>query len=256
MNITQSKRLFLLGGYDLEMLTIKQLLEGRDDCVVMDKHLRWDNARLSAYKDELQQHTYNNIYGIELQEDITQPQHYHRIDHHNDWNYKPSALEQVAMVIGTTLNRYQQLVAANDRGYIPAMQSLSATREEIARIRKEDRKAQGVTEAEEQLAEDSVRNNLQEYGSLRMVKSQTSRFSAICDRLFPYKRLLIYTDHEWMFYGEGKTELVKILKDEITEKKVFYGGGDTGYIGSVKHAYSKEKIEYFVERIIKEYGKI
>jgi len=46
-------KLFLLGGYDLEMLTIKQLLEGRDGCMVADKRLRWDNAALSAYQQEL-----------------------------------------------------------------------------------------------------------------------------------------------------------------------------------------------------------
>ena len=48
MNITQLHKLFLLGGYDLEMLTIKQMLEGREDCVVLDKRLRWNNAKLSA----------------------------------------------------------------------------------------------------------------------------------------------------------------------------------------------------------------
>lgn len=256
MNITQSKGLFLLGGYDLEMLTIKQMLEGRDDCVLKDKHLRWDNAHLSAYQDELLHYTYNNIYGIELQEDITPPENYLRIDHHNDWTYKPSALEQVAEVLGVTLNRQQQLIAANDRGYISAMQELSATEEEIANIRKEDRKAQGVTETEEQLAEESIRSNLRKCGSLIIVKSQTSRFSPICDRLFPYKRLLIYTNQEWMFYGEGKAELVKILKDEIAEKKVFYGGGDKGYIGCIRHAFSKEDIETFVNQVKQEYEHI
>ena len=253
MNITQSKGLFLLGGYDLEMLTIKQLLEGRDDCVVIDKHLRWDNAYLSAYKDELQQHTYNNIYGIELQEDVTPPLHYHCIDHHNDWNHKPSALEQVSKVIGTTLNRYQQLVAANDRGYIPAMQNLSATKEEIGEIRRRDREAQGVTEAEERQAEEAIENHLKWCGTLAIVKSQTSRFSPICDRLYPYQRLFIYTDQEWMFYGEGKKDLAELLKEAISQKKVFHGGGDNGYIGCVRQAFSKEEIETFVNQLKQKY---
>lgn len=252
MNITLSQSTFLLGGYDLEMLTIKQMLEGREDCVVIDKHLRWDNAHLSAYRNELQTYT-NNIYGIELQEDIVAPASYHRIDHHSDWDYKPSALEQVAQLIGAQLNRDQQLIAANDKGYIPAMQQLAATEEEIDNIRKRDRAAQGITAEEEILAEKSIAENLKRCGTLTIVKSLTSRFSPICDRLFPYKQLLIYTDSEWMYYGDGKAKLVKQLSDDIKQKKVFYGGGDCGYIGSVRHAYSKEKINLFVEQTRQDY---
>lgn len=253
MEITTRHKTFLLGGYDLEMLTIKQMLEGMDDCVVIDKQLRWDNARLSAYQDELRHYTYNNIYGIELQEDITPPDNYHRIDHHNDWDSKKSALEQVAEVLEVTLNRQQQLIAANDKGYIPAMQELSATEEEIASIRKEDRKAQGVTEVEEQLAEETIKNHLQWCGSLAIVKSQASRFSPICDRLFPYKRLLIYTDHEWVFYGEGKTALISLLNNDIRSGKIYHGGGNQGYIGCKKGAYSTLEIHELVEKMKRVY---
>ena len=256
MNTNRNQRVFLLGGYDLEMETIKQILEGRDDCMVIDKQLRWDNAHLSAYKDELPQHTYNIIYGIELQEDISPPENYHRIDHHNDWDDKPSVLEQVAQIIDMQLNRYQKLVAANDKGYIPAMQQLSATEEEIADIRKRDRAAQGVTEQEEKLAEQSLTQHLCKYGELYVLKSQTSRFSPICDRLFPYQQLLIYTDDEWMYYGKGKEQLVKFFSNEIVPRRVFYGGGKCGYIGSVSHAFSKAEIEIIVKQIINEYGNI
>ena len=71
---------------------------------------------------------------------------YHRIDHHNEYCHLPSSLEQVASVLGVELNRKQRLIAANDVGYIPAMKALMATDEEIAEIRREDRRAQGVTE--------------------------------------------------------------------------------------------------------------
>lgn len=255
MSTTLSQKLFLLGGYDLEMLTIRQMLEDRKDCVVIDKHLRWDNAKLSAYHDELQTYA-NNIYGIELQEDLVPPANYHRIDHHNDLDGLPSAVEQVAEVLGVPLSRDQQLVAANDKGYIPAMQQLAATAEEIDNIRKRDRAAQGITAEEEMLAERSVSENLTRCGTLTIVKSLTSRFSPICDRLFPYQQLLIYTEYEWMYYGERKTELVKQLSDVIKQKKAFYGGGDCGYVGSVKHAFSKKQINLFVEHIIREYGNI
>ena len=253
MDITHLQKLFLLGGYDLEMMTIKQMLEGRKDCVVLDKHLRWNNAKLSAYREDLHLYQEYDVFGIELQEDIPLPHNYYRIDHHNDWAHKPSALEQVASVIGVKLNRDQQLIAANDRGYIPAMQAIEATEEEIADIRKRDRKAQGVTESDETLAEQSLAQNLSRYGSLIVVKSLTSRFSPICDRLFPYQRLIIYTNSEWMYYGEGKAELVKQLAGDIEQKKIYHGGGDCGYIGTPQNAYSEEQIHQFVEQVIKEY---
>lgn len=253
MNFDQQHNLFLLGGYDLEMTTIKHLLEGRKDCIVLDKHLLWGNAKLGAYQDDLQKYQEYDIFGIELQEDIPLPQKYHRIDHHNDWAHKPSVIEQVAQLISVKLNRDQQLVAANDKGYIPAMQALGATEEEIADIRKRDRAAQGVSEEDEIQAELSLAQNLSQYGKLIVVKSLTSRFSPICDKLFPYRQLLIYTDAEWMYYGEGKAKLVKQLENEIKQKKVFHGGGDCGYIGCVENAFSVEEINLFVEQIIKEY---
>jgi len=256
MNITVPKKLFLLGGHDLEMLTIKQLLERGDDCVVLDRHLRWDTAHLSAYQDCLSQYSDYNIFGIELQEDIPTPKNYHRIDHHNDYATKPSALEQVAAAVGVPLNREQMLIAANDKGYIPAMIAAGATKEEIASIRRRDREAQGVSEADEKLAEESIAKQLRRFGSLTVVKSMTSRFSPICDSLFPYRSLLIYTDAEWMFYGAGKAGLTQRYADEIHAGRMFHGGGDKGYIGAVQYIYSQEQIEQFVKHIIGQYEHI
>lgn len=136
LDITKPHRLFLLGGHDLEMWTIKQMLEERDDCAVADKQLHWDNALLSAYEEELSNNADFEIYGIELREDITAPDNYISIDHHNDRSGQPSSLEQVASLLGVTLTQYQQLVAANDKGYISAMMALGASKEKIDEIRK------------------------------------------------------------------------------------------------------------------------
>ena len=249
-------RLFLLGGYDLEMLTIKQMLEGREGCIIIDRHLQWDNACLSAYQEELSRFASCDIYGIELQEDSSLPQNYHRIDHHNDWADKPSSLEQVAEILEVELTHYQQLVAANDKGYIPSMMALGASSEEIDDIRRKDRTAQGITEKDEALAEKAIAENLHKYKGITVVKALTSRFSPICDRLYPYLRLLIYTDTEWMFYGEGKAEIVSLLANDIRQKKVFHGGGDNGYIGPVQNAFDKTEIEQFVNKLIKKYEHI
>ena len=45
----------------------------------------------------------------------------------------PAAPLQVADVLGVTPDRHMQLVAANDAGYIPAMQALNADKDEILR---------------------------------------------------------------------------------------------------------------------------
>lgn len=253
MKTTQSDKFFLLGGYDLEMLTIKRLLDGREDCVVADHHLRWNNAKLSSYRKELHFFPNANVYGIELQEDILTPKNYHRIDHHNDFADRPSALEQVASLIDVRLNRYQTLVAANDKGYIPAMIAQSATKEEIDAIRREDRAAQGITEKEEKLAEISITENLTEKGDLLVVRSLTSHFSAITDRLFPYRSLLVYTESEWSFYGEGKTKLTELFAEDIKSKKMYHGGGCNGYLGVARDAYTVQEIKSFVEQIIRQY---
>ena len=247
---------FLLGGYDLEMITIKHILEGRDDCLVIDKHLDWGSAKLSCYKKEMDLYSDATIYGIELQEDIPIPDSYQRIDHHNDYSDKPSSLEQVAIIINHGLNRYEQLVAANDKGYIPAMMAMQASPEEIEVIRKKDRMAQGVSEPDERLAEQALKNDLKQYPRLWTVRSKSSCFSPICDRLFPYPSLLIYTDEEWMLYGKGKKDLTLLYEEEIKQGKIFHGGGDYGYIGSVKNAYSQTEILRIVEQIKLKYASI
>lgn len=247
-----SKRIFLLGGNDLEMTTIKNLLVNAGE--QFETHdLRWDNAKLSSYEKTLEE--YGNspdyqIYGIELNEDIPHPDNYVRIDHHNDFANKPSSLEQVATLLGLAMDRHMQLVAANDARYIPGMIKLGASREEIDDIRRADRAAQGVSEGDdERLAEESLKSCKGDASNLYVVKSLTSKFSTICDRIYPYRRLLIYNDDVAEFYGEGVNDLTSLFKSELDAKKMYHGGGDSGYLGTVSGAYSKEEISGIVDKI-------
>lgn len=246
--------IFLLGGYDLEMEAIKELLNERD-IQYFDRHLAWDNAFLWQYEDILKR--YGNradciVYGIELiekgAEDI--PVNYFRIDHHNDLNRLPSALEQTAEILNVSLSRRQQLIAANDKAYIPGMVLLGATREEIEEIRRSDREAQGVTKQDEELAEKAIEKRKTENG-ITIVQSGTSRFSPITDRLYPYGKLLIYTDDELMYYGIGKKLLVDHFVKEINSKKMFHGGDDNGFIGTAQNVYSEKELEELKDKIIK-----
>ena len=246
-----SNRIFLLGGNDLEMTTIKNLLVNAGE--QFETHdLRWDNAKLSSYEKTLEE--YGNspdyqIYGIELNEDIPHPDNYVRIDHHNDFANKPSSLEQVATLLGLAMDRHMQLVAANDARYIPGMIKLGASREEIDDIRRADRAAQGVSEEDERLAEESLDSCKGNAYDLYVVKSLTSKFSTICDRKYPYRRLLIYNDDVAEFYGEGVNDLTSLFKPELDAKKMYHGGGDSGYLGTVSGAYSKEEIAGIVDKI-------
>lgn len=247
-----SKRIFLLGGNDLEMTTIKNLLVNAGE--QFETHdLRWDNAKLSSYEKTLEE--YGNspdyqIYGIELNEDIPHPDNYVRIDHHNDFANKPSSLEQVATLLGLAMDRHMQLVAANDSRYIPGMIKLGASREEIDDIRRADRAAQGVSEDDdERLAEESLKSCKGDASNLYVVKSLTSKFSTVCDRMYPYRRLLIYNDDVAEFYGEGVNDLTSLFKSELDAKKMYHGGGDSGYLGTVSGAYSKEEIAGIVDKI-------
>lgn len=222
------KPVFLLGGKDLEMNTINNILINHC-CIVYDKELSWKNAVLSAYTDEIKEHKQSVIYGIELKQDMDAPDRYIAIDHHNGKRNGPSAIEQVAEVLGATMSRFHQLVAANDKGYIPGMKEIGATDKEVFNIRHLDRKAQGVTEDEEEAAEADI-SKAENIGRLTIVTTSLQHFSPIVDKMYPYGRLLVLADNELTYYGDG----IDRLRDELSDicNDIYYGGGgDVGYIG-------------------------
>lgn len=247
--IDKEKIIFLLGGHDLEMCTIKELL-CEQGVRYFDAGLRWDNARLSAYAPVLEQ--YGNspdwtICGVELEADVQELDNYMAVDHHNENSDKSSALEQVAEILRVPLDRYQQLVAANDKGYIKAMTDadLQVTDAEIKDIRRRDREAQGVTDRDERLAQMAIYDHKEDCGELVIVKALSTKFSPICDRLYPYDNLLIYMDDRWCFYGK-KTDLVRQL---FTQKESVYLYSGKEYIGLKDGAVSKEEVQSMVNRI-------
>lgn len=218
-----------MGGHDLEMLEIKKILLA-NNFTIIDKNLAW-GAKLSHYKNDFSE-TKTNVC-IELIEDITPPANYLRIDHHNELAHLSASIEQLAILLGIQLTRHQQLVAANDKGYIPAMQAMAANEAEIQNIRLLDRKAQGVSEADERLAETSIANHLTVKKGVTVVKALTHKFSPITDRLFgkTHNRLLVYTHTELNYYGENAKVLADFFSDFIKQNRAYSGGGDTGFFG-------------------------
>lgn len=247
----ENEKIFLLGGMDLEMCTIRDMLSERH-VTFYDRSLRWDNAVLSQYHDVLEQYAGVDgvtIYGIELTEDTDCPANYVRIDHHNDFSNRPSSLLQVADIMDVPVSRFYQLVAVNDERYIPGMLSMGASDKEISRIRMLDRKSQGVTEEDEQAAVRSINENKILCGNLTVLRSYSRAFSPICDRLYPYGNLLVYTEHEAVYYGSMVPQLKCMFAAEVKAHRMFYGGND-GYFGIAAGAYGESEFNEKINQIV------
>lgn len=244
------RRVFLLGGVDLEMETICNVLKENEELFI-DKRLSWENAYVSRYLDDLNNYKSDDytFYGIELIEDVPVPENYIKIDHHNELCNMPSSLEQVAAILGYKLNRKQCLIAANDSNYIAGMFQLGATRVEVDEIRRLDRAFQGVTDMQEKQAVEDLKRNLVCIDDLYIVFTSLDRFSPITDRLYPYKHLIIYNDSEMVYYGEMKLRLVSLFHTYLANGDMYYGGGDHGFLGTVSCRFTKDELLSFIEKI-------
>jgi len=237
---------FLLGGRDLEMLEIKKILQEHQHRF-SDLQLEW-GAKLSSYS-----HLFilsDHFVGIELQEDVCRPQYYTPIDHHNINKTKPASIEQVADLLKIKLNRFQLLVAANDKGYIPAMKAFGATKEEIAQIRMLDRRAQGVSEHDEELAKITARDHASMQGKTIVVESKIQKFSPIVDLFYPQKNLLIFNEFELVYYGEASEMLAGHFADWVRQGKAFYGGDINGFFGISKDVFLPDEISEIKNAIL------
>lgn len=210
--------MFFLGGRDLEMVTIRDLLERHAPDSFCDKGLAW-GARASDYQIEIEDalDRKQTPVLIELAVDRTLPEdRIIVVDHHGQraGSTQPTSLHQVFELLELSpqeWTRQHELVAANDRGYIPAMLEIGGTKDEIRAIRAADRKAQGVT-PEEELAAEQALSTLRVLvdGALSVVALPHAHTSPLCDRLEPalggvgFANLLIESPDQLNFYGCGR----------------------------------------------------
>jgi len=241
---TKNKRVFLLGGHDLEMLEIKKMLQEAGE-IFLDKELSW-GAPLSAYKDAFNDK--DTFVGIELEEDISPPKHYVEIDHHGKNTHKLSSIEQVAELLDIKLNRWQKLVAANDARYISGLKQYCASDEEIEEIRLQDRAAQGVSKEDEKLAEKSI----DEAGDSFVIYALTPYFSAIADRVYDkFTHYIIYNENTVVFYGFSIEKLLHFLSHkQISPKSYYYGGGEYGFLGIKKDFFTGDEIANIIKEFV------
>ncbi|MBF0234808.1 MAG: hypothetical protein HQK65_17485 [Desulfamplus sp.] len=240
------KLVFFLGGYDAEMLTIREMLIKNNE-TIFDKKLSWNNAKLSAYKDEIKALSEKQIpVFIELELDYSYPEYAKIIDHHNEkaGRDKETSIEQVGKLLGINLDRYQQLISANDKGHINGMRMVCATDEEIQKIRAFDRKAQGVTQEDEKLAIKSIDENLEIINTQSVIiNSLSEKTSPIVDILYEkYCHIFIYTPAGTLTYS-GTGEIIQKFENfcnKLNEKDKnlnYWKGGDLpkrGYFGADK----------------------
>lgn len=212
---------FFLGGYDLEMVTIRDILLEVAPDGFYDKGLAW-GAKASAYRQEITETLACGLTPVlvELTNDLPlKPTQFLEVDHHGEraGENRATSLHQVFDLLGLPSDRWTrwfELVAANDRGYIPAMMEMGATQEEIGKARTADRAAQGITLEEEAEGERAVVHaETIANGMLTVVRLPHSRTATVTDRLQPelggagYTNLLVYCPDQVNFFGSGKLVL-------------------------------------------------
>lgn len=246
-----AQTIFLLGGHDLEMLTIRKLLETRQ-VPFADRNLSW-GAKASDYQAEIEQwdHPGHHLVFIELIIDLQPSQaSWSVVDHHGPQAGRgtPTSLEQVARMLGVSDQEFAghrdwQLVAANDRGHVRGMRQLDppATDDEIRQIRLADLQAQGITDQQlEHARRDAKQAEWLCDGRLTVVRtSGHDRSGLIADVLEPFfggpgfDNLLVIGADEVGFFGRG--ELVQGLADQSpSPPDAWYGGNlpEYGYWGA------------------------
>jgi hypothetical protein len=208
---------FFLGGADLEMRTIAELLTQYASGRYADKALRW-GAKASDYAADIAAAGAAGCVPVlvEMPWDLPEPiGNALLVDHHGEraGMHQPTSLEQVFALLrlpASAWTRWHALVAANDRGYIEAMQAMGASVEEMRQVRSADRAAQGVSAADEAAAEAAVRDcRVRADGALTEVDLPHARTSAVTDRLHAvlggpgFRALAVYSPDETNVYADG-----------------------------------------------------
>jgi len=240
-----SSRLWILPLNDAEMMEIRQLLLAHDEAVAVSSQpwgATWSNLEtglVNWVEEAVAANPNLEIRGVEL----AGPSRFggSDIDHHqyrgDDRSHPLSSLEQIAGLLGTPLTRWQQLVAANDRGYIPAMRALGATPSEIMAVRRYDRTAQGVTERDEERAERDIAE-ASYFPDLVEVYCPDGSTSAHSDRLYEVAaQILLIDPNKWTYFGPRHSQLAGL---ELPEHNWTGGSPASGYWGIKKPSLASQ----------------
>lgn len=254
----EKKDVYLLGGKDLEMYQIEKKLR-RTGKEFVNRNLAW-GAVIDSYQDVVEQTLAvgDTPVAVELGGADNVPGVID-IDHHNEKFGRPASLAQVMSRIDRRMTLVDELIAANDSGYIPGMvdkmeeyrpRLVEAFGEEkfehlknklIELIRAKDREMQGVTPEMERESETAIERAERGPGGLLIVWVSHNKISAVTDRLFPTwqggrENLIVVCNanqdvKEVSYLGRGD------ICKEVKEHFVGWGGG-RGYGNKDKNAFS------------------
>lgn len=245
------KRVFICPVNDGEAVEIRNLLVDHGEEIIVTHQpwgaswIRLEPEVMSKVEGLLESKPETIIFGIELSGSALWKGQ--NIDHHcykdDDRSNPKSSLEQVAEMLGVQLNRYQTLIAINDKGWIPALEKFGASLDEIKIIRVQDRLAQGVTPDQEAQAVADIA--VAEWNGRKViVHCPKGSSSAITDRLYgQYDECLTVDEllNKWIYFGPRHKQFYS-LTEGGTEYARWFGGGDTsGYSGVEKPSEELQK---------------
>jgi len=263
---------FFLGGHDLEMITIRDLLDTHYDSQYSDAGLKW-GARASNYEAEIEEKVYQGYTPVlvELEVDIEHTDGpIELIDHHGDaaGHDQPTSLEQVYIKLGMDFegaSEDQKAIAANDRGYVYELRKRGFSENKIREIREREWKIQGISDDEVSQAKDAIAHRLDEGPGLIIVNTQSDRAGLIADLLLseftkdlpedhPRKDLpepevlVVLGPQEINIYAPGK--IISELADQNFIGQ-WWGGAlpNRGYWGISKTQITNQKLEKILSEV-------
>jgi len=233
---------------DLEAVEIRNLLADAGEKVLVTQQrwgASWENLEpevVAEVNNLLQSNPEVEVIGIELFGDSPWINS-RTIDHHTWGNEdnanEQSSIEQVASELGVELNRYLQLVAANDKAWFPGLEAAGATEDEADIIRQADRCAQGVTPDDEAQAVQDI-EFAERRGDRVLVRTSLSSYqvSPISDRLYGHaEEWFIVASNAWLYNGPRHLEIFQYMEELGLIAGPDWEGGSTkfkfGYAGFV-----------------------
>lgn len=208
---------FFLGGRDLEMVAIRELVERAAPGQFTDHSAGW-GAKASDYCVEIESAFAAGYTPVLVELALELPLATGKVlivDHHGPLAgaNAPTSLEQVFRLLErpqAEWTRWYELVAANDRGHVRGMQRVGATQAEMIQVRAADRSAQGITANEESLGKAAAIAAVAMFdGRLTVVRLPHGRTATVTDALTRelggpgYENLLILCPDETAFFGGG-----------------------------------------------------
>lgn len=208
-------KVFLLGWNDAEMDHIKTMFD-KNSVPYIDKKL-WRWAKVQDYADDIQQLLADNKQPVAIELEWAWEWEFSNVlsvDHHWLRSHEKASIMQILEILSVDPTLEDELIAANDSWYIPAMISLLVSKwitkpneqqDYVNRVRFLDRKAQWITSEQEDQAKIAIANKeVLLNWVLTVVNLPHSKTATVSDTLFGnYKNLLILSgDGEVNFYGD------------------------------------------------------